>query len=244
MKIGGYLKTSLIEWPGQVVAVVFTKGCNFRCPYCHNPQLVKSEGQRVESEETILQDIKKRKQWLDGVVFTGGEPTLQPDLIPFLKKVKGLGLKVMVETNGSKPETIVKLLNPPAGRAGCYLVDRFAIDIKGPLDNTYKKIIKLSNYQIANLQKTLQLVVKSGIDFELRTTVIPGIHDEETIGGMARQIVKLSNFQIANFSWTLQTFSPKRCLDPEFKKIKPYSQKEMEKMLRAARLILPDTSLR
>jgi pyruvate formate lyase activating enzyme len=239
MKIGGYLKTSLNEWPGNVSAVIFTVGCNFRCPFCHNSQLVNCDERGLGdfSDESILKDLKNRKKWLDGVVITGGEPTLQPDLIDFLTKIKALGLKVMIETNGSNPVIITKLANSQ-------IANFFAIDIKGPLDERYKEIIKLLNFQIANLKKTLGIIIKSKIDFELRTTVVPGIHDEKMLEKMARQISKLSNSQIANCVWQLQTFQPKNCLDPKFNKIKPYSLREMEKMLKIVRKIVLKTELR
>jgi pyruvate formate lyase activating enzyme len=240
MKIGGYIKTSFNEWPGKVTAVVFTKGCNFRCPYCHNAQLVlkKERGKEDMSDESILEDLEMRRKWLDSVVVTGGEPTLQADLGGFLKKIKKLKISVMVETNGSRPDIIAKLLNDQ-------IVDYLAIDIKGPLDETYKKIIKLSNYQIANLRKTLKLIIKSGIDFELRTTVVPGIHDQKTIKKIAQQIKQLTiSHQPLIINWFLQNFQPKNCLEPNFNKIKPYSREEMEKLLQNARKIVPNTELR
>jgi pyruvate formate lyase activating enzyme len=253
MIIKGYLPTSAIEWSGKVSAVIFTGGCNFRCSFCHNPQLVldKEQGLEDKSDESILEDLEKRKKWLDAVVVSGGEPTLQPDLIDFLKKVKALGLKVMIETNGSRPNAIAKLLKDQ-------IVDYFSIDIKGPLDKTYKQIIKLpdlpadathqalqAGFQIANLRETLDIVVKSKIPFELRTTIVPGIHDEKNIKKIAQQIKQLTiNHQPLTIEWFLQTFSPKKCLDPEFEKIKPYTQKEMEKMLQIAQKILPNTRLR
>jgi pyruvate formate lyase activating enzyme len=144
----------------------------------------------------------------------------------------------MVETNGSRPDIIAKLLNDQ-------IVDYLAIDIKGPLDETYKKIIKLSNYQIANLRKTLKLIIKSGIDFELRTTVVPGIHDQKTIKKIAQQIKQLTiSHQPLIINWFLQNFQPKNCLEPNFNKIKPYSREEMEKLLQNARKIVPNTELR
>lgn len=240
MKIGGYLKTSVIEWPGKVAAVVFTSGCNFRCPYCHNPQLVNEErGYEDESDVSILKDLEKRKKWLDAVVITGGEPTLQPDLIDFLTRVKVLGLKVMIETNGSMPKVIARLLD-------CHIVDCFAIDVKAPLDENYAKTTRYKDTEIQEkIKKLLKMVDKSGIPFELRTTVVPGIHDEKTIKKIARQIKQLTmSHQPLNIKWFLQTFQPKNCLDPKFNKTKPYSLKEMEEMLKIARKTVTNTELR
>lgn len=243
MQIRGFLKTSAIEWPGKISAILFTSGCNFRCSFCHNPDLVdpkKLNKLPLISEKEIFTELEKRKKWLDAVVVTGGEPTLQPDLINFLKKVRELGLKVMLETNGSNPKVIAKLSN-------YQIANYFAIDIKGPLDKRYKEIIKLPSFRIANLKKTLEIITKSKIPFELRTTVVPGIHDEKTIGIMVSQIkniVQSAKSIVHSYQWYLQTFSPKNCLDPEFEKIKPYSQEEMEKVLQIAKKILPNTSLR
>jgi len=242
MQIRGFLKTSAIEWSGKISAVIFTSGCNFRCSFCHNPDLVdpkKIDRFPLISEKEIFTELVKRKKWLDAFVVTGGEPTLQPDLENFLKKVKQMGFLTMLETNGSNPGAIVRLLD-------CYIVDYLAIDIKGPLDERYQEIIKLPSFQIANLRKTLDLVVNSRIPFELRTTVVPGIHDEKVLIEMAKQIKQQTTYnkQHSRPVWFLQTFRPKNCLDPKFNKIKPFTQEEMKKMLQIAKKILPNTQMR
>ena len=129
MRIGAFLKQSLIDWEGRVSAVIFTKGCNFRCGYCHNPYLVLPEllrqTQDIEEHE-VLDFLDRRKNWLDGVVISGGEPTLHEDLIPFIQKIKALGLPVKLDTNGSHPEVLEQLI-------GGKWIDAVAMDIKSAL---------------------------------------------------------------------------------------------------------------
>ena len=220
MKIVGYLRTSLIEWPGKIASVIFVPGCNFRCPFCHNSNLV--DPQKIKklpliAEKEILSDLKKRKEWIDGVVVTGGEPTLQPDLAVFLQKIKKLGFLTMIQTNSSKPAIIRNLLKKK-------LIDYLTIDFKD---------------SFTNIQKSLKIILDSGIDFELRTTVVPTIHDEKVLLKMAGHLPRLTKFP-----WFLQAFQPKNCLDPQFEKIKPYSKMEMEKFLRVVKKIFPSVCLR
>lgn len=237
MKIVGYLRTSLIEWPGKIASVIFVPGCNFRCPFCHNADLV--DPKRIKRlpdyrDESILEDLKKRKKWVDGVVISGGEPTLQLDLPLFLAKLKKLGFATMIETNGTMPETLQKLLalKPPA-------IDYLSLDFKAPLDKVYAQAIGLKSFDPKIWIKSLKIILKFGLPFELRTTVVPGIHDEEVLLRMARQLSRL-----AKPTWYLQTFQPKNCLNPKFNKLKPYSRIEMEKMLAAALKIIPGVKLR
>ncbi|HPO83020.1 MAG TPA: anaerobic ribonucleoside-triphosphate reductase activating protein, partial [bacterium] len=125
MLIGGLHKLSLIDYPGKLSAVVFTRGCNFRCPYCHNPELIEDNGGDIIDEEEVFSFLDERKGKLDGVVMTGGEPTLQSDIAEFLEKVKRLGFFVKLDTNGSYPERIKELIDRK-------LLDYIAMDIKAP----------------------------------------------------------------------------------------------------------------
>jgi pyruvate formate lyase activating enzyme len=237
MVIKGYLPTSVIEWPGKISAVIFTSGCNFRCPYCHNADLVDpARLNRLPQilEKKILADLIKRKKWLDAVVITGGEPTLQPDLENFIKKVKQMGFLTMLETNGSKPDTIARLLDS-------HIVDRFAVDIKGPLDSNYARITRYKDIKISGeIEKSLKAIIENGVDCELRTTVVPGIHDQAVLVRMAKQIKKISK----NCYWFLQNFQPNRCLDPKFNKIKPFSSLDLQKFQKSLQKIIPRVKLR
>lgn len=243
MKFGGYIKTSLIDWPGKINAVIFTGGCNFRCPYCHNSHLVDRKKIRrlpLISEEKIIADLRRRKKWLDGVVITGGEPTIQPDLGDFLKKVKKLGFATMIETNGSSPGVIRNLIIRK-------LVNYMAMDYKGPLA-MYPEITRIKNEELRimnEIRTTLKLLLKSKIPFELRTTVVPTIHDKKVLVKMAKEIRRLaiSHPPSVRPSWFLQNFQPKNCLDPEFEKIRPFTKVELENFLKAVKKIIPEAQL-
>ncbi|MFZ5366063.1 MAG: anaerobic ribonucleoside-triphosphate reductase activating protein [Patescibacteria group bacterium] len=237
MKIGGFQKVSLLDFPAHLSAIVFVKGCNFRCPFCFNRDLVLGNLPTI-FEGKIFSFLKKRKKVLDGVVITGGEPTLQPDLEKFIKKVKKIGYEVKLDTNGALPEILKNLIKKK-------IIDYLALDFKAPLNFSYSQI---TNYklQITNIKKSIKLILQSGIPFELRTTVVPGIHNKKTLVLMAKQLRQITNYklQITNLKWFLQEFQPKTCLDPEFEKIRPYSKIEMEKFLKAVKKIIPAVELR
>jgi len=241
VQIAGFLKTSLVEWPGKVVAVIFTPGCNFCCPFCHNPELVNPEQIKKQSlfkEIEVLADLKKRKKWLDGVVVTGGEPTLQPDLSVFLDKIHRLGFLTMIETNGSQPEVLKKLINQKK-------IDFAALDVKGTFKE-YERYTGVDNSGEAVL-KSLNLVVKGNINVELRTTVVPGLHDGAVLIKIAQEIQKTvpnDRFKRSGFRWVLQNFQTQNCLDPAFKKLKPYSKIEMVKFQKAIKKTIPGVELR
>jgi len=243
MKIAGFIKTSLVEWPGKIASVIFVPGCNFRCPFCHNRDLVdpfRIKGLKDYSEESVLSDLKKRRKFIDGVVISGGEPTLQPDLPQFLEKCCSFGLETMVETNGSKPDVIIKLSN-------YQIANYFALDFKGPLDSRYAQVVGLKKFAPEIWMRSFKIILKSGIPFELRTTVVPGIHDEKVLLEMARQLKKiLRNEEIKKLraNWYFQNFQPKNCLDPEFEKIKPFGKTQLENFLAAVREIVPEAKLR
>ncbi|MDP2860808.1 MAG: anaerobic ribonucleoside-triphosphate reductase activating protein [bacterium] len=241
MKIGGYLQTSLIDWPGKIAAVVFTVSCNFRCPFCHNADLVLPEKIKriyIIPEKEILADLKKRKKWIDGVVVTGGESTLQDDLSGFLDKCRRMGFMTMIETNGSQPEVIHNLLTKK-------LLNYVAMDYKGPIEE-YAAVSggKIKNEKL-KIENSMKLLVNSHIPFEFRTTVVPGIHDETTIKKMGRELRQLTiNDSRLTIPWYLQAFQPKNCLDPEFMKVKPFTAAMLKKLLAAAKKEFPLAELR
>jgi len=218
--------------------VIFVPGCDFRCPFCHNAALVKNRRLTLIEEKQIFADLEKRKKWVDGLVITGGEPTLQLDLPEFLKKCQKLGFKTMIETNGSRPEVIAKLLV-------CRIVDYLAMDLKGPLDE-YEKYTKVQ-FQTSKIKSSVERILESGIDFEFRTTVVPGLHDQMTLLKMAGQMEKIvggRRLSTDSCRWFLQNFQPKNCLDPEYKKKKPFGNQEMEGFLKAVKRIFSKTELR
>jgi pyruvate formate lyase activating enzyme len=180
MQIGGLIKTSLVDFPGKVAASVFTIGCNFRCGYCHNPELVDPKRYITSiPTEMVLEFLEKRSKSLDGVAVSGGEPTLQPDLAEFLRKIKSLGLAVKLDSNGSNPEILASLFDEG-------LVDFIAMDVKGPIAK-YQKIMGWpAGHRCA---RSIELILTSGIDHEFRTTIVEGlleVEDFEEVGQMVR----------------------------------------------------------
>ena len=161
--IGGIQKTTLTDFPKKVAAIVFTQGCNFRCGYCHNPELLNFTSTEQYKISDFIEFLKTRKGKLDGVVITGGEPTLQTGLYNFIKAVKSLGFAIKLDTNGTNPDILKKLIND------C-LLDYIAMDIKSPLEK-YSKIINV-DIDISKIKKSINIIKESNIDYEFRTTVL------------------------------------------------------------------------
>lgn len=174
IEIVGYQKLTLLDFPGYTAATFFTNGCNFRCPYCHNsPLVIAPSNNEIIDESEILDFLKKRVGLLDGICITGGEPLLQKDLIPFIKKVKELGYKVKLDTNGylfSKLKEIIDLK----------LVDYIAMDIKNSLEK-YHTTVGLNEIAIKNITSSIEYIKNSDIDYEFRTTVVKELHSHEDI---------------------------------------------------------------
>ena len=173
MRIGGLQKLTLVDYPGKVAAIVFTQGCNLRCGYCHNPELVVPEEYcPTIPEEEVLAFLKTRQEYLEGVVVTGGEPTIQADLISFLDKLKRLGYLVKLDTNGSHPEVLKQLLS-------LRLVNYMAMDVKASLNRYYE----VTNVRIAagKIKESIQLIIESGIPHESRTTLVKAFHSHKDL---------------------------------------------------------------
>ena len=177
MLIGGLQKMTLIDYPGKIAATVFTNGCNFRCPFCHNPELVHGSQLAVQSEERnkkqvdeFFEFLETRKGKLDGICITGGEPTLQPDLVDFIKRIKELGFAVKLDSNGTRPDVLRELFEKK-------LVDYVAMDIKASLGN-YQKVCG-AKIDLERIKLSVDLIKNSGVDYEFRTTVVPGLHSEK-----------------------------------------------------------------
>lgn len=173
MKIAQLLPTTLIEYPGRVSALIYTAGCNFRCPFCHNSELVLPERIRGLSfipADEVLALLKDRVGFLDALSITGGEPTLQPDLAEFLTRVKSLGYLVKLDTNGSNPDVLARLLDKR-------LVDYVAMDIKGPADR-YTELSGV-NVNLDTIRRTIRFIIDRAPDYEFRTTVAPTITADE-----------------------------------------------------------------
>lgn len=230
MKIGGFQKLTLLDYPGQVACIVFTKGCNFRCPFCHNAGLVlPGEDDTNETEDSILSYLSKRRNVLDGVVFTGGEPLLQPDLEIFLRKVRALDYKIKLDTNGSFPKRLKTLLD-------FGLVDYVAMDIKQAPEK-YETASGISGREVVPLvEQSLNALYDSGIPFELRTTVVKGIHTVEDLTMLAKWIACCVPYYLQSYVDSGHVISPTGLCS--------FSEKELEEMLSMVRTDCPSAALR
>lgn len=236
MLLGGLQKTSLIDFPGRVACTVFVVGCNFRCPFCHNRDLVSLKEFRKSKlellkEEDFFRFLEKRKGILDGVCITGGEPTLQKDLLGFCQRIKDLGFKVKLDTNGSQPEVLKKLMKKG-------VVDFIAMDVKTNF-SAYDKAAGVK-VQAEKVKRSIKLILKSGLEYELRTTIVPGVHDQVGLVRLAKELKKLDNELV----WIWQQFRAKNCLDPVYLKKKPYKEEKMRGFLREVKGLLPKITIR
>jgi pyruvate formate lyase activating enzyme len=208
MIFGGLQKYSLIDFPGKVSCVLFLSGCNFDCPYCQNPDLVR--GMRLSSspldESDVYPFLERRKRLLDGVVISGGEPTLAADLMPLCEKIKGMGYPVKLDTNGSRPQVIRHLINEG-------LVDYIAMDIK-TAPSQYDTFAK-TDYDLTDIYASIQIIMESSVPYEFRTTCVKPLVDRDTIECVARTISGANRY-------VLQRFNNTRILHPEFfKEVEP-----------------------
>ncbi|MDD4606965.1 MAG: anaerobic ribonucleoside-triphosphate reductase activating protein [Patescibacteria group bacterium] len=215
MQFNGFQKTSLIEWPGKIVSIVWVAGCNFRCPFCYNRDLVlKNTNLKIFEESKILEYLEENKNLIDGLMITGGEPTLQPELADFLAKVHQLNLKVGVESNATRPEIIENLLKNK-------LVDYLAVDIKAPLEkDKYKKLTGVE-IDVEKIKKSIKLIKDSDIEYEFRTTIIPGLLNKD-------DILEISQTLKGAQRYVIQRFIPQETMiNHDLVEIKPYSKEEL-----------------
>jgi len=209
--IKGLQKMCLIDYPPNQSAMIYIGGCNFRCPYCHNAPLIDDLDSTPDiSEEEILSFLKERKEWLDAVVITGGEPTLYYELKDFILKIKELGYLVKLDTNGSRPEHLKELLP---------IIDYIAMDIKGPIEK-YDAPAQVEVDE-KKIKESIEMIKNSNIDYEFRTTVLPeffSVEDAYAIGRLLEGSKK----------YVLQQFRPGTTLDSSYNDKKGYSKEELE----------------
>ncbi len=214
--IGGLKKSSLLDYPDKISAIVFTRGCNFNCGYCHNPNLLNPKSKNdIINTDVFFDFLKKRQGKLDGVVITGGEATLQKDLIPFIKRIKELNFLVKLDTNGYKPDIIDDLLNKN-------LIDYIAMDIKAPLDKY--SFITNTKVDTSKIKDSIDIIMHSNIDYEFRTTVLPvqlSFQDFEKIGILINGAQKyfLQKFIVQSEINDLSLADEKNYTDNELRKI-------------------------
>lgn len=213
-RIKGFQGTSLLDFPKIISSIIFVYGCNFRCPFCYNKDLVITDSLPDYPETIIREKLLERKGFIDGVVITGGEPLLYDNTIDMIKELKDMGFRIKLDTNGSFPERLSSLINQE-------LVDYIAMDIKSSPEK-YEKAAG-TKVNLDKIKKSLEIVKSSGVPYELRTTVVPGLVDPEDICSLG-EFVKGSELHY------LQQFAPMNTVNPEYTKVKPYPLKILEKM--------------
>jgi len=194
MQIGGFQKFSLIDYPGKVSCVIFTQGCNFRCPFCHNRELVaNSDFREPLPDGPIIDFLRERVGRLEGVAITGGEPTLQPDIVDFVRKIKGLGFAVKLDTNGSRPDVLAQLFEEG-------LIDYVAMDIKAPLEK-YDQLCAVK-VDTEKIKESIRLILESGLDHQFRTTMVKSFLKEEDLIDISTLIQNSPHYMLQEFSPT------------------------------------------
>jgi len=224
MIIGGFEKLTLIDYPDHLAAIIFTQGCNFRCHFCYNPMLVwprkgadeknkKEKGSEMLSTQDLFLFLKERFGRLEGVVITGGEPTLHADLPSFIKKIKKIGYLVKLDTNGTNPIMLEHLIKNK-------LVDYLAMDFKAPLEK-YSQTVGVS-VDCKNIQKSVKLIMNSGLPYEFRTTVVPGLLDKVDFKKMGELIKGADKWYLQNFK------SDTDLVDPKYQAKLAYTSQDMK----------------
>jgi pyruvate formate lyase activating enzyme len=239
MKIGGLEKLTLIDYPGHLAAIIFTQGCNFRCHFCYNPQLVwpnaasgeknKDEGYPGVFLDDLFLFLEERKNKLNGVVITGGEPTLHPDLPDFISNIKALGYDVKLDSNGTNPEMLEKLIKNG-------LIDYIAMDVKAPWEK-YEQVVGV-HLDLPSLEKSVKIIRESGLPYEFRTTVVPALHNRGDIEAIGKAIAGAD-------AWYLQVFKSDTALvDGSFEGKSPFTGIGMEELAEAGRQYVSNCRVR
>ena len=230
MKVTGIQKLTLLDYPGVVACTVFTAGCNFRCPFCHNAMLVLPEQIDDEclTDDEVFGFLKKRRGVLDGVAVTGGEPLLHADMPEFLARVKELGYKIKLDTNGSNPELLYEIVKNK-------LVDRVAMDIKNAPEE-YARTIGLKSFDIAPVERSKEMLLRGDIDYEFRTTVVKGIHTKESLIGAAKWIEGAREYYLQQFKDSGNLILPDG--------LSAYDEKQMHALADAVRDYVPTVEVR
>jgi len=234
MEIKGFVDLSLVDWDGKVCSVIFLPSCNLRCPFCYNTALVlHPEKLPTIPLEEVEDYLKKKHGWIDGVVITGGEPTIHDDLPSLCQKINESGLLVKVDTNGTRPAMIKELVKER-------LVNYIAMDIKAPLaEEKYSRASGVNAKTVLeNVKETINALLELNIEYEFRTTMIPTIHEKEDIEQICQKIRGCRKYVIQNYKGDVET------IDPSLKNLKPFSEEKMREFLITTQKIIPNTILR
>jgi len=232
LEIKGFIESSFLDWDGKVVSTLYVAHCNFRCPFCHNSGLIENpQGYETIPIEKIEKFMLERKDFIDGICLTGGEPSLHKNrgLFEFMRRIKDLGFLIKFDTNGTDPETLKQVIDKK-------LANYIAMDVKGPLDERYDKLTGVKT-DLGKCKQSIKIIMDSGVPYEFRTTVVPTLIKNEDIKDIARYISGAEKF-------VLQQFAPKNTWDESLRSIRPYSKEELEKMVDIAREFVPKTLIR
>lgn len=230
MNLQGWVRTSLIDYPGHIASVLFTAGCNFRCPMCHNAELVlDAPALPALSEDEVWSYLAKRAGKVSGLVLSGGEPTLQPDLLPFLRQARARDLAIKLDTNGYRPDVLAALLDEG-------LLDYVAMDIKAP-PSKYAQLSGVPDIDLTRIERSVALLRGAGVRYEFRTTVVPGLLDGDDVDTIARWIHGAP-------CYVLQQFRGADVLDASLRGVRAYDAATFEALAALARAWLPEVLLR
>lgn len=192
MNINGIQKLTLLDFPGHTACTVFLAGCDLRCPFCHNSDLIDGNAEVIMDDGELLSFLEKRVGLLDGVAFTGGEPLLRKDLPDLMRRIRGLGFEIKLDTNGCHPEALKNILDKG-------LIDYVAMDIKNSPER-YAETAGVKNVDMDSIKKSISLIMNSGIDYEFRTTVVDQLHDESSFEGIRDLIKGAKNYYLQAFT--------------------------------------------
>lgn len=228
MIIGGVQKTTLIDYPGQIASIIFTKGCNFDCPWCHNGPILKDDGESIDPDE-VISFLHDRKKLIDGVVISGGEPTFQDDLENFIIEIKKMNLLIKLDTNGGRPDRLKPLLDKK-------LLNYVAMDVKAPLED-YSSVIGVKGSE-HNISQSISMIMELAPDYEFRTTFIPGLVEETSAKGIAQMI------EGAKIHY-LQAFRPTdTIISPDFQVLRGFTLSELERCAEHIRPYVKEVKIR
>ncbi len=228
-EIKGFWETSFVDWPGKIASVIFLPLCNFRCPYCHNYGLVLNpEKYETISMDHILNRLDEFRGWIDGICITGGEPTLHPSLPELVCTFKAKGLLIKLDTNGTNPGIMKKLLRNR-------LIDYVSMDVKGPLDKTRYSRCAGVPVNLESIKESILLLKGGTLPYEFRTTIVPSLLNEVDIMELARQLAGAKKL-------TLQNFNPSDPLDARLKGVAPYNDEDLKRLQDKVSEILQDAS--
>ncbi len=234
MEIKGFVGVSLSDWDGKVSSVIFLPRCNLRCPFCYNQSLVlHPENRPTIAVGQIESYLETNQMWIDGVVITGGEPTLHEDLRLLCERIKKIGLEVKVDTNGTNPAIISSLIRKQ-------VVDYVALDVKAQLiEEKYSEACGVDAKSfLGKIRETIQILLDGSVGYEFRTTVVPTLHQMEDIEKICQAIKGCKKYALQNFKSEVET------LNPEYQNLKPFSQVQMEDFLQVAKRIVPNAIVR